>query len=144
MLVIGNADLCDQKNALRWEHIYPPWVLPDYVTELAQALQVMKAWIATGGVSNSETMVTDVPAPTNNMDEGKYKAPGSEGVPQDELPTPHQLVPKVLQLDQVEHTLDKGAWETMPATCQGWKIFVTVSDRYLYSSPHSSSVFRAS
>jgi len=88
-------------------------------------------------------VVTNAIAPPDNMDEGKSKAPGSEGA-QEELPTPHQLMPKVLQLDQVEHTLDKGAWATMPATHQGWKIFVAVNDRYLSSSPHSSSAFRAS
>ena len=80
-------------------------------------------------------MVTNAIAPPDNMDKGKSKAPGSEGA-QEELPTPHQLMPKVLQLDQVEHTLDKGAWATMPAMCQGWKIFFGVSDSYFSPSPH--------
>ena len=119
-------------------------MLPDYVGELVQALQATKAWIIIGGVANSATMVTAVPAPTDNVDEGQSEAPGSGGAPQDELPTLCQLVPKVLQSDQVEHTLDKGAWATMPATCQGWKIFITVSDGSLSSTPHLSSAFRAS
>ena len=119
-------------------------MLPNYIGELAQALHVMKAWIVTGGVAASATMVTNMPAPTDNADEGESEAPGSEGAPQDELPTLCWLVPKVLQSDQVEHTLDKGTWATMPATCQGWKIFVAVSNGYLSSTPNLSSAFRAS
>jgi len=98
----------------------------------------------TGGVADSATMVPNAIAPPNNMDASEYEAPGSEGAPQEELLTLHWLVPKVLQSDQVDHSLDKGAWASMPATCQGWKIFVAVSDSYLSSSPHLSSVFRAS
>ena len=133
-----------QKNAFQWEWVDPPWELPDYIGKLAQALWATKAWVATGGVDDSATVVTNMIAPPDNVDEGKSEAPGSEGAPQEEPLTPHQLVPKVLQLDQVEHTLDKGAWTTAPASHQGWKIFVAVSDRYLSSSPHSSSAFRAS
>ena len=133
-----------QQNALQWEQVNLPWELPNYIGELAQALQATKAWIAMGGVPDSATVVTNMITPHNNADEGKSKAPGSEGAPQEELLTLHWLVPKVLQLDQVEHTLDKGAWATTPATHQGWKIFVVVSDSYLSSSPHSSSTFRAS
>ena len=82
--------------------------------------------------------------PPNNVSEGESEAPGSEDAPQEELQTLHQLVPKVLQSDQVEHTLNKGSWAAMPATCQGWNIFVAVSDSYFSSSPHLSSVSRAS
>ena len=118
-------------------------MLRNYVGELVQALQVTKAWIATSGVSTSATVVTDVPTPPNNASDGESEVPGSEDTPQEELPTPCQLLPKMLQSDQVEHTLDKGAWAAMPATCQGWKIFVVVSDGCSPSSPHLSSASRA-
>ena len=97
LLVIGDADGCDQQNTLCWEHVDPPWVLPNYISKLAQALQATKAWIMTGGVANSATMVTTVPAPTDNVDEGKSEAPGLYGVPQVKLLTPCWLVLKVLQ-----------------------------------------------
>jgi len=41
-------------------------------------------------------MVTNMTAPSNNTSEGEYEAPGLEDAPQEELLTPHQLVPKVL------------------------------------------------
>ena len=63
LTINADADACDQKNSLHLEQVNPPWVLPDYIGELAQALQVMKAWIATSGVAASATMVTDVPTP---------------------------------------------------------------------------------
>ena len=123
MTVVDPADVCDQQNALHWECVDPPWVLPDYVGELTQALQATKTWIATRG-----TVATDMPAPANNASDSESEVPVMEDVPQEELPTPHRLLHKVLQSDQVEHTLDKGVWATMPATCQSWKIFVEVSD----------------
>jgi len=83
-------------------------------------------------------------APPDNASEGEYEAPGSEDVFQEEPMTLHWLVPKVLQSDQVEHILDKGAWASMPTTHQEWKIFLMVSDSYFSSSPHLSSVSRAS
>ena len=141
--VDGGTDVCDQKNVLHWEQVNPPWVLPNYIGELAQALQVTMAWIATGGVATSTTMATNVPTPLDNASDGESEVPGSEDTPQETLPTLHWLLPKVLQLDQVEHTLDKGAWAAMPATHQGWKIFIMVSHSCFSSSPHLSSVSRA-
>ena len=72
----------------------------------------------TGGVADSATTVPNAIAPPNNMDASEYEAPGSEGAPQEELLTACWLVPKVLQSDQVEHTLEKRAWATTPATSQ--------------------------
>jgi len=118
-------------------------VLRNYVGELVQALQVTKAWIMTGGISALATMVTDMPTPPANASDGKSEVPGLEDVPQEEFLSLHWLLPKVLQLDQVEHTLDKGAWAAMPATHQGWKIFIMVSHSCFSSSPHLSSVSRA-
>ena len=141
LIVIGDADVCDQQNALHWECINPTWVLRDYVGELAQALQVTKAWIVTSGVAASTTVVTDVPAHANNASDSESEVPGSEDTPQEELPTPCQLLPKMLQSDQVEHTIDKGVWAAMPATCQGWKIFIVVSDRSFFFVP--SLIFHA-
>jgi len=46
--------MLSQRNALRWERVDPPWELPDYVGDLAQALQVMGAWIASGGAVEQE------------------------------------------------------------------------------------------
>ena len=98
----------------------------------------------TGEVATSATVGTNMPAPTTNASDGESEVPGSEDSPQEELLTPHPLFPKVLQSDQVEHALDKGVWATTPATHQGWKIFVTVSDGHPTSSPHLYFVSRAS
>jgi len=129
MIVTAYADVCDQQNVLRWEDVDPPWVLPNYVGELAQHLQTMKAWIATRG-----TVVGDPPAPVKNASNGKSEVPGSEDAPPEDLPSPHQLLPKVLQSNQVEHVLNKGAWATTPAIHQGWKIFINVSANQCWSS----------
>ena len=43
------------------------------------------------------------------------------------------LVSKVWQWDQVEHTLNRGVWAAMPAMCQGWEIYVAVSDRFFFN-----------
>ena len=81
-------------------------------------------------------MVTNMATHPSNASVGKSEAPGSDDAPQEELPTLHWLVPKVLQSDQVEHTLDKGSWAAMPATHQGRNIFIVVSDLSFSSSPH--------
>jgi len=49
------------------------------------------------------------------------------GVSNTELPSPHQIVSKVCQVDDVEHTLNKGLWVGTGATRQGWKIFIKVN-----------------
>ena len=38
-----------QQQVLQWGRADPPWELPDYVGNLAWALQDMQAWIATSG-----------------------------------------------------------------------------------------------
>ena len=129
MIVTAYADVCDQRNVLWWERVDPPWVLPDYVGELAQHLQTMKAWIATRG-----TMAGDPPAPVKNASDSESEVPGSEDAPPEELPSPCQLLPKVLQSDQVEHVLDKGAWAATLAIHQGWKIFIDVSADWCWLS----------
>jgi len=131
LFAFSSADRCDQENALQWERVDPPWVLPDYVEELAEALWATKAWIMTGGPATPMTVVTDMRAPTAQASDGESEAQGSVGSPDEELPTLRQLLPKVLQSDQVKHTLYKGAWATTPATHPGWRIFVAVSGRRL-------------
>ena len=106
-------------------------MLPDYVKELAEALRATKAWIVTGRPATPMTVVTDMRAPPAQASDGESEAHGSVGSPDEELPTPRRLFPKVLQSDQVEHTLDKGAWTSTPATRQGWRIFVAVSGCHL-------------
>jgi len=49
------------------------------------------------------------------------------GVSNAELPSPHQIVPKVRQADDVENTLDKGLWVGTGAKRRGWRIYVGVS-----------------
>ena len=39
-----------QRNVLHWEQVDPPWELPDYISDLTQALQDTKAWIMSGGI----------------------------------------------------------------------------------------------
>ena len=41
-------------------------MLPDYVGELAQALQEMKAWIATSGIADPATVEPSVTTPPTN------------------------------------------------------------------------------
>ena len=130
LTITGDTDACDQQNALFWEHVNPPWVLPNYVGKLAQALQDMKAWITTSEVAASATVVT-VPTSPNHASDGESEV----GVSNKELPTPRKVLPKVRQTDEVEHVLDKGLWAAMPATHWGWQIFIKVSYvRFLPSS----------
>ena len=72
-----------------------------------QALQDTEAWIASSGVVEKAVVVTPLtlPQPTAPSD-GKSKV----GAPDTELPSPFQVIPKVCQADDVEHTLDKGLW----------------------------------
>ena len=123
LAVVGDTGACNQNNALCWEHVNPPWVLPDYIGELAQALQDMKAWIATGGIAALVSMATGAPTPPDHASDGESKV----GVSDVELPTPQKLLSKVQRADEVEHVLDKGLWAAMPAKHWGWQIFVDVS-----------------
>src|SRR5882724_11114537 len=51
-----------QKNVLHWECVDPPWELPDYVGDLARALQETGAWIASGSVIE-QVVVAPPPTP---------------------------------------------------------------------------------
>ena len=45
---------------LRCERVDPPWELPNYIGDLAQALQDKQAWIVSGGIVES-MVVADPP-----------------------------------------------------------------------------------
>jgi len=111
-------------NALHWEQADPPWELPTYVSDLVQALQVMKAWITSSRVVKQ--VVVAAP-PTLPQPPVPSDSESKVGASNEELPSPKQVVSKVRQSDDVEHILDNGMWVVTPATCQGWKIFVNVS-----------------
>ena len=119
---MGDTEACNQKNVLRWERVNPPWVLPNYFSELAQALKDMKAWITTGGMAASVPMATGVTAPPNHASDGESKF----GMSDVELLTPQNLLSKVRRADKVEHMLNKGLWAVTPATHRGWQIFIDV------------------
>ena len=138
--VDGGTDACDQKNVLRWEQVDPPWVLPNYVSELVQALEDTKAWIATSGVATLTVMVPNGPVPSDPASAGESKV----GVSDEELPTPHKVLSKVQQADDVEHVLDKGVWAATPTKCWGWQIFVQVSTLCLLPSFQLNSPNRVS
>jgi len=84
----------------------------------------MKVWIASGGINKQTLMVAPLtlpqPAAPSN---GESKV----GTSDPELPSPRQVIPKVQQVDNVEHTLNKGLWVGTGAMRQGWKIFVDMS-----------------
>ena len=67
----------------------------------------MGAWIASGGVIEQVVLVPPLalPQPLAPSD-GKSEAGASDT----KLPSPRQIVPKVHQADDIEHTLDKGLW----------------------------------
>ena len=118
---------------MQWERADPPWELPNYIGEFAQALKENQAWIASGGVAAPVTAVplwilppTDptLPAPRN----GESEVSASD----EELLIQKHLFPKVRLSDKVEHMLDKDAWATTLATHIGWKIFVDVSQDLAY------------
>src|SRR5882724_4374046 len=94
-----------QWNVLCWERIDPPWELPDYVSDLSQALQDMGAWIAARGIVEQ---VVVVPPPTLSQPPPPSDSESEARVSNKELTSPQQLVPKVRRSDEVEHTLDKG------------------------------------
>ena len=65
----------------------------------------MKAWLATGGISKQVAMGAPptLPRPQAPSDrESEVRASNEE------LPSPQQVVSKLQQSDDVEHTLDKG------------------------------------
>ena len=81
-----------------------------------------KAWISQGGPTLLVTVGATVKGPLAHQSKGESKV-----VPSDEdLPMPQCLVPKVVQLDDIEHTLNKGAWAMTPAKHRGGQIFIEV------------------
>jgi len=84
-----------------------------------------QAWIKTGGIA---TPMTIGPPPTLarllDVSNGESKVGTSN---HEDLPSQKQLMSKVQLLDKVEHILDQGLWAATPAMCQGWKIFIDVS-----------------
>src|SRR5882724_9314324 len=86
-----------------------------YIGEFTQALHATQAWIVTSWITDSVNVVTIMTTPPTHTQppsksEGEYEAPGLDNAPQEDFLTPCQLVSNVLHSDQVEHTLDKGAW----------------------------------
>src|SRR5882724_8657065 len=94
-----------QRNVLCWEQVDPPWELPDYISDLVQALQDTQVWIASSGVVEQVVVapLPTLPQPTAPSD-GESKIVVSDA----ELPSPLQVIPKVCQADDIEHTLNKG------------------------------------
>jgi len=54
---------CLQQNVLRWECVDPPWELPNYISELAQALQVTGVWITAGRIIEWEVVAPPPDSP---------------------------------------------------------------------------------
>ena len=77
---------------LHWEKVNPSWVLPNYISNLAQGLQDTKAWIASGGVV--ENMVVVVP-PTLPQPLAPSDGESEVRVSDKKLPSPQQLISKV-------------------------------------------------
>jgi len=46
-----------QRNVLHWEQVDPPWELPNYVGDLARALQDTQVWITSGGIIENVVVV---------------------------------------------------------------------------------------
>ena len=69
-----------QKNVLHWEWVDPPWEHPDYIGDLARALQDMQAWITSGGIIENVVVVAPptLPQPVAHSD-GKSEAELSDG-----------------------------------------------------------------
>ena len=91
----------------------PPWELSDYVSDLAQALQVTGAWIASGGVVEQEVVAPPLTLPQPSA---PSNSESEVGVSDTEFPSPRKIIPKVHQADDIEHTLDKGLWVGTGAT----------------------------
>ena len=114
----------NQQNELHWERVDPPWELPDYVSDLAQALQVTNAWIASGGIIGQVVVVDPQALPQPSvLSEGESEVRTSD----EECPSSCQPVSKVWQSDDVEHILDKGVWAATGAKHKGWRIFIKVN-----------------
>ena len=84
--------------------------------DLAWVLQEMQAWIITGGAVAPATVEPMKIVPLSNsqplaMSNGESEVSASNK----DLPTPQRVLSKVWRVDDIEHVLDKGAWETTPA-----------------------------
>ena len=88
----------------------------------------MGGWIASGGVVEQEVVA---PPPTLPRPLAPSDGESEVGVSNTELPSPRQIVPKVCQADDIEHTLDKGLWVGTGAMRRGWKIFVNMHLSFL-------------
>ena len=113
---------------MRWECVDLPWELPDYISDLARVLKHMQASVASGGIV--EQAVVAIPLtlpPPRDLSDGESKVGVSE------LPSPHKLVPKVRQADNVEHPLDKGLWVGTGAMRRGWEIYVNINFPFLFT-----------
>ena len=82
-----------------------------------------KAWIAKGGQALLVTVGAANEDPLAHLSDSESEVMLSDEV----LPSPWQVVPKVVQSDEFEYTLDKGAWVVTPAKHHGWEIFIMVS-----------------
>ena len=89
-----------------------------------QALLDMKVWITSGGVIEQVAVAT---LPTAPQPMAPSNSESKVGASDAELPSPRQVIPKVCQVDNMEHTLDKGLWVGTGATQWGWNVFVNVS-----------------
>jgi len=91
----------------------------------------MQAWVTSGGIV--EQAVVAIPPtlpPPRDLSDGESEV----GVSNAELPSPHKLVPKVHQADNVEHPLDKGLWVGTGTMRRGWEIYVNVNFPFLFTS----------
>jgi len=88
----------------------------------------MGAWIASGGLIKQ---VVVVPPPTIPQPSAPSNGESEVGASDAELPSPHQLIPKVRQVDDMEHTLDKGLWVGTGVMQCRWKIFVNMCFSFL-------------
>ena len=93
----------------------------------------MGAWIASGGAVEQEVVT---PPPTLPRPLAPSDGESEVGVSDTELPSPRQIVPKVRQADDIEHSLDKGLWVGTGATRRGWRIFVNVHSSFLLRVGH--------
>jgi len=73
---------------------------------------VTQVWIATSGLAEDATMSPRNPIHQADSD-GELEVDGSD----EELLSLGRVVPKVQQLDQVQHTLNKGPWVVLQQHC---------------------------
>jgi len=84
-------------------------------------LHIIKEWIVSGRVPSENVPHNDFQLQVTSNSKSKVE------VLKDMWPSPGPVVLKMVWLDKVQHTLDKGPWAATLAVHQGWKIFVEVS-----------------